>query len=94
VSAAAPDATQPMDGNTGWWGRLPKLADGQIRGELNVRGEPGAQVQSTVHMGTKATACSHLPLKPATALLFVSPLQKLVRDSWMGSCGQRVLAVI
>lgn len=68
------------------------MADGQIQEELEVRGEPGTQVQSTVHMGTKA-ACSHSPLKPATALLFVSSLQKLVRDSWMGSCDQRALVV-
>lgn len=45
-----------------------------------------------LHTAPKA-ACSHSPLKPATALLFVSSVQKLVRDSWMGSCDQRVLAV-
>lgn len=93
---AAPDVTHPMDRNTSWWGKLPKLAGGQIQGELKVcggRGKPDVQVQSTVHMGTKA-ACSHSPLKPATALVFVSSLQKMVRDSWMGSCGQRALAVI
>lgn len=36
---------------------------------------------------------AHSPLKPATALLFLSSLLRLMRDSWMGSCGQRALAV-
>lgn len=54
--------------------------------------ERGSQVRSTVHMGNRVS-CSHAPLKPATALLFMSSLLKLMRDSWMGSCSQRALAV-